>query len=562
MILSQRIATVCVLALLVATAGAAGPTPAATAANWGPITQVPLSVGGIAATATDTAGGRWFVLGYQGWAVVSFEGEKLATMPVMPYPESLALSTDATQVYVSDGFSTVRRYSTATYKQVGAFAFEGQMSLAFAGGRLWSARARMWEDPGVLLSVAPDGSDLREHASIGGAQLYPVPGQPDRLLAVRYAFPADSWAAVGWELELLDVSGGDVVSMARRIVRYGEEENALMAQTVAIDPARGHVIVATGDPTARTYALADLTPTDLVYSAGSDRYISAVGVSGVGTPYVHLVSYDRVSTFAAGKPAVIATATPTGGVSFIGPTNARGTRLLATSYSDGEHDALTVLPGPAVNAPGLALTLSAKAVRYGSKVTATATLARHSAVTKNRTVTFYAKPYGKKRVLLGTAELDSNGRASLRFAPQRHSQVQAVYRGDEALVADSASAAVKVRLAQTAVMRGHHGRQGRYYLYDASRCPTRRTTCPRVSGVIRPAHGTMDGVFVMDYLDKGKWKRIIEDPFLATRKDSTYMVWLRAAGGMEGHRYRIRHRAYGDEDHLMARTPWRYFKLT
>ncbi|MFF6993503.1 Ig-like domain repeat protein [Streptomyces sp. NPDC008313] len=266
--------------------------PAARAADGEVVAKLPIS--SFSAITVDSAHQRVYLadsnLGYYGnsglIAVYDFSGERVTTISVPRHISGLALSDDASMLYVG-GREGILRYDTATLQSQGGLSVATDTcgrSLAFAGGRVYyttpysvymsecdtaltyldeyhvdnTAERTNWQDYGRLQLEAGAGGRL-------------MMGQPPNAKAT------DPFLAV------YDVNGTTPVRTAGRRFADGEGKGALSLKDMAFSADGSKIAVADDAAGTRLLDSGDLSDAPVGYPAlPSGASASAVAFSGDG----------------------------------------------------------------------------------------------------------------------------------------------------------------------------------------------------------------------------------------------------------------------------------------
>ncbi|MDN3260437.1 Ig-like domain repeat protein [Streptomyces sp. CSDS2] len=310
---SGRLAAALLAAVLAGTGLTVAAAPAAHAAASEAVAKLP--IGTYSGLAVDSVHQRVYIADQRdsnsdGTVLVyDFDGQKVATLPHQYAVSGVALSEDATTLYVGER-SRVVAYDTGTLQQNGAYGATYDTcgrQLAFAGGRVWSTSAYVYQTyqcatASTALNMFADGTvDSTGWNDIGRLQLAPGAGGQNRLLMGQ---PKESGAADPF-LASFDVSGTTPVRDASRRFADADGKGALDLKDMAASADGTKVAVADATAGTRLLNAGDLTDASGQYPAlpagatstavafsGDGKYIARGAQAGGSTPDLLVQSAD------------------------------------------------------------------------------------------------------------------------------------------------------------------------------------------------------------------------------------------------------------------------------
>ncbi|MEZ5097016.1 MAG: hypothetical protein R2731_13510 [Nocardioides sp.] len=206
---------------------------------------------------------------------------------------------------------------------------------------------------------------------------------------------------------------------------------------------------------------------------------------------------------------------------------------------------------PAVLPPSLRVATDKKAYRFGQRAVVTATLSADSPL---RTVSLYATPLGKPEQLVTTAEVDLDGRLSVKVPVQRRTVFTARFDGQGQFPDRQASKTVTVSAKVVSAVQKYPGRSGKYNLFRASKTAWMRTT-------VSPNHAGDCLYFRAQFRVGGRWAYPATTPCVHLAQGSWAKVYL-PGKGLAGIPVRMRGEWRGDRENRARNSAWRYVKFT
>ncbi|GHG99007.1 Ig-like domain repeat protein [Streptomyces rubradiris] len=310
---SGRLAATLLAAVLAGTGLTVAAAPAAHAAASEAVAKLP--IGTYSGLAVDSVHQRVYVADQRDTnsdgtvLVYDFDGQKVATLPHQYAVSGVALSEDATTLYVGER-SRVVAYDTGTLQQNGAYGATYDTcgrQLAFTGGRVWSTSAYVYQTyqcatASTALNMFADGTvNSTGWNDIGRLQLAPGAGGQNRLLMGQ---PKESGAADPF-LASFDVSGTTPVRDASRRFADADGKGALDLKDMAASADGTKVAVADATAGTRLLNAGDLTDASGQYPAlpagatstavafsGDGKYIARGAQAGGSTPDLLVQSAD------------------------------------------------------------------------------------------------------------------------------------------------------------------------------------------------------------------------------------------------------------------------------
>lgn len=211
----------------------------------------------------------------------------------------------------------------------------------------------------------------------------------------------------------------------------------------------------------------------------------------------------------------------------------------------------------------LTLGVSKRKVRYNGTVTLTVRLLH--AETTNKNVSVYATAYGGSEQLIASRTVDAGGNLSITVKVPTRTDFRATWSGDTEHPAGGTSdrQRILVHVALNGRLTRYDASAGSYRVYDyTSACPNRQRGCPTYVVSIAPDHAGERLFFALQLRTNGRWRTVLD---FAERTPDTNKIVVRFIyrnRSVVGIPVRVRATFKGHADHLAARTPWSYFKVT
>ncbi|MEU3413055.1 Ig-like domain repeat protein [Streptomyces sp. NPDC006658] len=289
---SRRLATALLTAVLAGTGLTVAAAPAAHAAASDAVAKLPIS--SYSGLAVDSVHERVYITDQRDTnsdgtvLVYDFKGQKITTLRHQYAVSGVALSEDSATLYVGER-SRVVGYDTATLQQNGAYGAAYDTcgrQVAFAGGKVWSTHAYVFQD--YQCATAPTTLDMSADGTVnstgwndgGRLQLAPGARAQNRLLMGQ---PKESGAANPF-LASFDAGGTTPVRSASRRFADGDGKGALDLKDMAASADGTKVAVADATAGTRLLNAGDLSDAPGQYQAlPTGATSTAVAFSGDGT---------------------------------------------------------------------------------------------------------------------------------------------------------------------------------------------------------------------------------------------------------------------------------------
>ena len=508
-------------------------------------TATPLSLTSFGSIAVDDANGHVFVSGGQfgnSIVVLDFDGNVVTTISGEQGANGMAIEASTGTLYVAlQTANAISKIDTGTLAETSRFAttgMSGPRKLALAGGRVWFDYN--CGGPGGIGSAALDGTDLTTEGGPECVTFATSPGDTDLLAAAVIRRES----AYVW-----DVSSGNLVQTASLATPGGADD----IRDIALSPDASELLVASANPSSvNSFLLADSSlahsyatgPYPLAAAITKDGQFVAAGVQAASNNDVFVFASDETpvrSWDVGGSTNLVSDR----GLAFSGDS----LRLFAVTHSPtGDLTFRTTASPTAIpTATSVSLALSKSKVRYGGSLTLSAHLSGATGA-----VSFYRKPVGGTKTLIGSLLVNGLGNASLTVKPYGKTTYTAAFAGDDmAAPSTSAGKTVTVEPRVSVALRNFYATSGKYKLYHYPHDPL-------VVGTVAPNHARMSVTFVAERYRGGAWvfgtKRKV-----VISSNGKVLAYLR---NTVREAYRVRIVFPGDSDHLASKSPWAYIRVT
>ena len=373
-------------------------------------TATPLSLTSLGGIAVDDAHQQVFVSSGQfgsSIVVLDFDGELVTTITGQQGANGMALNPSTGTLYVAlQNASAISRIDTETLTEISRFATTGMAEprkVALAGGRVWFDYN--CGGPGGIGSAALDGSDLDSEGGADCVAFATSPGDPDLLAAAVIR----RGSVYVW-----DVSSGDLVESTSASSPGGADD----IRDIALTPDATELLIASHEPSAvNSFLISDFTlarsfptaPYPAAVAGTADRQFVAGGAESAADKDIFVFQADETpvrSWDVGGSDNLLSDR----GLAF----SADAQRLFAVTHTPAGNLTFRTTSTPtATPVPtSVTLTLSKSKVVFGGSLTLSAHLSGATG-----SVSFYAKPTGGTKALLGAAAVNSSGNASLSAKP-------------------------------------------------------------------------------------------------------------------------------------------------
>ncbi|MDX6519867.1 MAG: hypothetical protein QOF08_472 [Gaiellales bacterium] len=426
----------------------------------------------------------------------------------------------------------------------------GPCNLAIAGGRLWYSPGDQWQHLAAVDLAAPHTQHTYNVGPvIYGEQFVTSPTDPNLLII------ADQDLS-GTEVYKFDVSAATPV-LSTTLSMFDEGSVSGMAIT-----PDGATFLASADTAVWRYDVATMTKQGSLTTNGSANGV-AISPDGayVAAAVNNVVRFYHADTGALiGSHSMLPQTIQFGRIAFSG----NGMRLYVPTWTSYYFapTTLRVVPNPILPTPALTLKPSASLVAYGGHVTLTVHLGgSHS----NRSVRIYRTPYGGTRALLKTVTVGAGGNFAFTSpALARRTTFQAEYDGDASSnSAISPNVGVKVRALLSITPSGFYAVSGGYHLYHYhAGCWGGSAPCPTFLGRIRPAHGGVGMMFVMQRHTSSGWVISVKGSVTTNSSGYAKAIYRYTGTGFIGLPMRTHVVWGGDADHVGGTSPWTYLRIT
>ena len=202
--------------------------------------------------------------------------------------------------------------------------------------------------------------------------------------------------------------------------------------------------------------------------------------------------------------------------------------------------------------------VSSGRVTYGKSVTITVTMA---AFTPGSSIEF-ADATHKPAIHLADVPLSVDGTAQLTVTPKATTAYRTTLADDPIYDPISDGAWIEVRGVVATSWANKDGQSGKYALYKFdTRCPAKAVGCPQERIQVKPRHPGANLDYILQVYLNGAWRFAADGAVRLNDSGVMTVNWVYPDRSVIGHPYRVQYDWGGDKDHLMATSPWAYFKV-